>query len=358
MKSLLSFFISDTGAVFAFLVQRVDGEEQIQTFKLNATLAEINRVIQNMRKTIAGLIHDPNGLTVDTINQINMGDFDLLGQQILTQALQEALSNTKSLYIVPFGSLHYLPIHAMPFKDKRLIDYMPTAYLPAASLLPLLVSSSSDRPMSGRFLGVGVDAYERDGAFRRELNKIRETGLWDKSHCTLLKGENATRERVLEGVASYDVIHFSTHGFFSEINPMDSGVLLYSEKENGMGSDYPENILTANDLQGQSLSAELIVMSACVTGQSENHPGDELMGLSRSIIMAGAKSMILSLFPIFKAVTVHPDTHFGYFYEDWRKKGMTKSLAFQRYIQRIKQHHLFSHPFFWFSFIYIGALDE
>lgn len=42
----------------------------------------------------------------------------------------------------------------------------------------------------------------------------------------------------------------------------------------------------------------MVTLSACDTGISENKPGDELIGLSRSLLYAGANSLILSLWPV------------------------------------------------------------
>ena len=101
-------------------------------------------------------------------------------------------------------------------------------------------------------------------------------------------------------------------------------------------------------------------MSGCVTGNSENKPGDELIGLTRALIYAGAKTLIVSLFHTFKQITAKyltPNIRFAKFYQLWKKENMSKGQAFQEYIKIIKSQEEYRHPYYWFQFILVGNLD-
>ena len=93
--------------------------------------------------------------------------------------------------------------------------------------------------------------------------------------------ENPSIETVLQNLDA-DILHFSCHGYFDNENPLESKTVL---------KDYEE--LTAKDLlclgePYHKIIADLVTLSACNTGLSGYRSGDELIGLSRSLIYAGA----------------------------------------------------------------------
>ena len=82
-------------------------------------------------------------------------------------------------------------------------------------------------------------------------------------------------------------VHMAAHGFFRPDNPMFSGIRL------GGGS-----YLTLYDLYNLKLPAELVALSACVSGVSVIAAGDELLGLARGLFRAGAASLLLALWEV------------------------------------------------------------
>ena len=108
-------------------------------------------------------------------------------------------------------------------------------------------------------------------------------------------------------------IHFATHGFVGSDYP--KGVLLLTpDADAGDGqccnardeccaSDEPcrinctAGLLSAEELARSQLSARLVVLSACQTGQGEVK-GEGLVGLSRAIIQAGVPCSVLSLWAV------------------------------------------------------------
>jgi len=355
MKKALLEFLQTDNELYAFLVT----PKAFQVFTLPVRKIEIISVVQGIRNFHLNRGSQISGILMKEVQAFSMDAFMELGRRIFSPELQNALADIGGLYIVPYQDLHYLPLHAMPFGTGYLIDHMEVAYLPAASLLPYLSRRPEHRPEMQRFLGVGVDAYDLNGAFNREVSHIRDVQIWTDGSIKLLRGKEANKVAVLSHLAQFQIIHFSTHGYFSARDPLESGLLLYTDEEQFQVQERERTdlILSAYDLRRLKLTAELVTMSGCVTGQSEHHPGDELLGLSRSLLFSGAKGMILSLFASFKAVTAHPETHFGVFYRYWIGDGMTRSAAFRAYILRIKSEPAFAHPLFWFPYIYIGSID-
>jgi CHAT domain-containing protein len=91
----------------------------------------------------------------------------------------------------------------------------------------------------------------------------------------------------LDALARAEYVHLACHNRFSAEDPMRSGLLL-SDGE-----------LTAAELAAAPLRARLVVLSACQTGVTVAHPGDELMGLVRALLYAGAPAVIVSLWNVF-----------------------------------------------------------
>jgi CHAT domain-containing protein len=99
-------------------------------------------------------------------------------------------------------------------------------------------------------------------------------------------GEAAT-ENVLQTYGpSSKSVHIATHGYFRQDNPMFSSIRL--------GASH----LSLYDMAHLQLPVELVVLSGCATGLNVVTPGDELMGLVRGLLQAGAQSLVLSLWDV------------------------------------------------------------
>jgi len=161
--------------------------------------------------------------------------------------------------------------------------------------------------------------------------------------------ENPIKDQILQNMNA-DILHFSCHGYFDNKDPLESGILLKDEQK-----------LTAKDFLSLSddkrINADLVILSACDTGISENKPGDELLGLSRSLIYAGAKSLILSLWPVSSQAAKEMMVEF---YKNL-KRGDTKAAALQKSQLDLRERwsekygkEEGGHPYFWAPFILIG----
>jgi CHAT domain-containing protein/tetratricopeptide (TPR) repeat protein len=163
------------------------------------------------------------------------------------------------------------------------------------------------------------------------------------------------------GCHSPRILHLATHGFFLEDQKHDPnrpsrdlGVLAGLTDDMGRLADpLPENpllrsglalagantwlrhgslpeeaedgLLTAEDVSGLDLLAtELVVLSACETGLGEVHTGEGVFGLRRAFVLAGAKTLIMSLWKV-------PDLATGVlmerFYENILNRGLGRSEA-------------------------------
>lgn len=192
---------------------------------------------------------------------------------------------------------------------------------------------------------------------------------------TTLTGKTA-KESTIKSISSPSVLHLATHGFFAEDieqnsdksfwgmnkeqaieNPMlRSGVLLAGAENTIKGKYDPKlgtenGILTAYEVQQMDLdSTELVVLSACETGLGEIKNGEGVYGLQRAFRIAGAKSIIMSLWKVDDQAT---QLFMTSFYENWLS-GKTKREAFKTAQEILKKNLRYSHPYYWGAFVMIG----
>ena len=130
-------------------------------------------------------------------------------------------------------------------------------------------------------------------------------------------------EKKLKSARSPLILHLATHGFFLEDrdvkpnresrsdydNPLlRSGLALAGantfKKGGSLPDDAEDGILTAEDVSGMDLlGTELVVLSACKTGLGEIKTGEGVFGLRRAFMLAGAKTLVMSLWKLSDVAT-------------------------------------------------------
>lgn len=184
----------------------------------------------------------------------------------------------ETLWLVPDGPLHGLPLHAVEVDGAPLGERNPLCVTPSASLL---------RQRLGR---------ERESGVRRALIMADPDGDLPHAraeahligallpHAEVHTGSSATRRRLLERLGSepYDVLHLACHYGFDRTQPAGSAVRL------------AEGRLTVEDFLSVRLDASLVVVSGCETGGQQYRKGNELIGLTRALLHAGARAVIVS----------------------------------------------------------------
>jgi CHAT domain-containing protein len=102
-----------------------------------------------------------------------------------------------------------------------------------------------------------------------------------------LIGPEARYRTVRERLASAAVIHLATHGIVDGLSPLGSSILLADGAT-----------LTVAELLSLRMAADLVVLSACQTGTGTSPGGEELLGLARGLLAAGARAAVVSLWPV------------------------------------------------------------
>jgi CHAT domain-containing protein len=151
-----------------------------------------------------------------------------------------------------------------------------------------------------------------------------------------LVGDAATRAAFAAAAAGRRIVHVAAHARFRADNPMLSS-LAFADGE-----------LTFYDVFGLRLGADLVTLSGCDTGAIAVETGDELHGLMRGFLYAGAPSLLLSLWPADDAATAE---FMGEFYARVRA-GETKREALRSAQREVMRRH--AHPYYWAPFSLIG----
>ncbi|AOR30024.1 hypothetical protein BFF78_02090 [Streptomyces fodineus] len=207
-----------------------------------------------------------------------------LSQQV-TEPMGAFLRPDDLVVLVPHGTLHALPLHALPVGGEPLASRNPVVHIPAAGLLPLCQSPAKGTGRLDTCAAFGV-TYEAEAAAVAELfgdEYVPAAGL--------------TADAIAARAAGRDVLHFSCHARFDAADPLGSGLCL-SPGDPGETDDATGTMLTVRDIMAMRLRHELITVSACETGVQEALDGDELIGLTRAFLYAGARAVVASLWPV------------------------------------------------------------
>jgi len=242
------------------------------------------------------------------------------------------------LLVVAHGALHYLPWSALRDGKGFLVDRLSLRQLPSASVMQYLSGRKSAAQREMLILGdpdLGDPALDLPGA-EAEARAIK--GIWPGAAIYTRKA--ATKAAIEQDGGLYRMIHVAAHGEFRSDQPLASGILLSPS-----GTD--DGRLTAGDLYGMRLNAELVTLSACETGMGAVLSGDDVVGLTRGLLYAGAGNIVATLWPVSDAETTFLMTSF---YRNL--KMMPKEDALRR--AQLETRARYPHPFYWSGFQLTG----
>jgi CHAT domain-containing protein/tetratricopeptide (TPR) repeat protein len=169
-------------------------------------------------------------------------------------------------------------------------------------------------------------------------------------------GDRATKRAILQKMPSSRIIHLATHGLLDELRGLNSAIALAPDPPSSPpyqgGRGKVNGFLTAEEILDTKikLNAELVVLSACDTGRGKI-TGDGIVGLSRSLISAGVKSVVVSLWSVPDAPTAFLMTEF--YRQMQQQPDKARSLR-KAMLTTMKQH---PNPKDWAAFTLIGQAD-
>jgi CHAT domain-containing protein len=288
----------------------------------------------------------------------------------------------KRLLIVGDGALHTLPFAALPIPGRAgspvpLIAEHEILSLPSASALVMLRQEPAAGPRSpvtvavladpvfqaadprvapgalaaaDRLRGGGVadgGRFDRLPSSRREAEEI--LALVPPGRRLAALGFAANRRTVLSGrLAPYRIVHFATHGVLDSRYPELSGIVLSRIDEQGRPRD---GFLGVHDIYRLHLPADLVVLSACETARGQEVPGEGLIGLTRAFFSAGARRVLVSLWPVRDRATAELMRRF---YGEMLRNGRSPAAALRAAQDGLRREPGWEEPHDWAGFILQG----
>lgn len=238
------------------------------------------------------------------------------------------LEGAAQLIISPQGSLYNVPFVALFDAQEYLGDRCHITLTPSASVYFHCIRQAKAPSKSLCAFGVGQDLP----SVHTELAAVGACA----EDAELYLDAEATLATFLTKAPRAEVVHIAAHGDFRPDNPSFSSLYL---QDGG---------ISARDLYETKLQASLVVLSACHSGRVSRFHGDELAGLARGFLDAGARSLVSALWPTKDAQTAQ---FMGYFYE-----GLSEALSIAEALHRaqrsLREHH--PNPYFWAAFSVMG----
>jgi CHAT domain-containing protein len=310
----------------------------------------------------------------------------------LWQPLQPLLNGVEHLLIAPDGLLNLIPFAALPDAAGRyLIERYAISYLSSGRDL-LRLQTSAPAPASAPLV-IADPLFGEPGALthapanpvaqtvalqgRRsvttggELNEVYFAPLFGSAQeahtiktlfheATVLTGAQAT-EAALKQVNAPRLLHIATHGFFladtdkrptANVNPLlRSGLALAQANLRKQNTEGEDGILTALEAAGLNLwGTRLVTLSACDTGLGEVRNGEGVYGLRRAFALAGAETLLMSLWPVSDLVTRELMTVYYINLQRGQGRGAALRTAQLQLLKRSDRRA----PYYWASFIQAG----
>ena len=232
------------------------------------------------------------------------------------------------LIVVPHESLHCVPFHALYDGASYLVDAFAVSYAPSASIYVQCCQKRVNQAGGSLILGV---PDRRAPGIREEIQSVART----LPEPEVLVGRRANTKSLQEKGPRSRLIHIATHGFFRQDNPIFSGIRL------------GDTFLTLYDLYRLRLPADQITLSGCSTGANVIAAGDELFGLMRGLLSAGARSLLLTLWDVNDSSTA---MFMKIFYSLFHRSN--RASALREAMQAVREKY--PHPYYWAPFVLVG----
>ena len=239
---------------------------------------------------------------------------------------------TQSLAIVPHGLLHQIPFHALYDGQTYLIDHFEISYAPSTSVLALCQKRPYRPPQQGVIFG------QPDPLIPAVTEEVKAVASQFPQSYTYLN-EAATIAAVRQQLthAPPDFLHFACHGLFRADNPIFSSLKLH------------DGWLTAADVLAFNLRDTLVTLSACESGRMQVDAGDEVLGLARAFLGAGAAGLVVSLWVVEDQSAA---TLMSNWYTNLTEANMQPVAALRA--AQLTQKERGSHPYYWAPFVLMG----
>lgn len=261
------------------------------------------------------------------------------------------------LIIIPTGRMGVIPFEVLLKKtsgeDYKALPYLLQEYsirYEFSAGLALQKKSKSKSITSALFCAP-VTFPENAGlpslpGTETEVNTISSLFRQKNISSSVYLNNQANEANIKSGsLKNFSLVHLATHGVVDEKSPELSRIFLQTE------TDAEDGNLFAGEIYNLQLDADLVALSACQTGLGKISKGEGVIGLSRALVYAGAKNIIVSFWSVADESTAQLMTGF------YKQLLENPSINYSRDLRNAKLQLLngkYSAPYYWAPFILIG----
>lgn len=235
-------------------------------------------------------------------------------------SVQDGLKTKKRLVVLLDGAMYRIPFDLLPLDGHALVESKSVRMVPSLRYLVWARGESQQQAATGFFAladpvfttqslipGLTQETpasatVTRGGQWVRSFAPLPDTRTEVEAIAALFNGESVrvllgqdARESALKklDLRDYRYLHIATHGFGGgEVPGISEPALAFSDESDQDG------VLLASEAEQLRLRTDLTVLSACRTGVGEIYPGEGVIGLSRSFLLAGSRSVLVSLWEV------------------------------------------------------------
>ncbi|HEV2581991.1 MAG TPA: CHAT domain-containing protein, partial [Ktedonobacteraceae bacterium] len=306
-------------------------ERLISLWRVNLDLAAQASGARDRAQAFAGLQENSLGL----LQRL----YDLL-----LRPVSSALGSCEHLTVVPYGMLHYVPFHCLFDGVQFLIEQLDVSYLPAAALMEICHQrgqrAEANRIPLKKSLVMGLTDGGRLAFAMQEAEAVaKQLG----APCIL--NQDATTSLLREVGASSPIVHIAAHGL-SRLDAPNFSYIKLADRQ----------LSTIEVFNLDLSSCTLVTLSACETGRAIVGGLDEVIGLGRGFLYAGAASLLPTLWKVDDASSAElMEMFYQALLSDYGKAAALAG-AQRAFLARARTSILpyRVHPYFWAGFHLIG----
>lgn len=303
---LFYHFEKDTLHIWCFSQYKIEAYEFIKI-----TLKELTDLEVNLKESLRFSSSAQRGAKM-TNKGLNLSADEYITKTsgvLFPKSVADVLKTKKYLLILPSVNIGSFPFYILkPWKDSMaLIDKLAIAILPSFS--DLLRFNNINQSLFNGYVSYDTLIFTPehkslvvgDPTFgeicKNDLDKLpgakkEASVIATKLNTEIITNKDANPQQILNKMALTDLLYFACHGIADTLDPLNESYLLLSDEADKCGK------LTAKMIQKSRLLPNTIVfLSACRTGQGKTHSGG-IIGVSRAFIIAGASSVVMSLWDV------------------------------------------------------------
>ncbi|MBL7844706.1 MAG: CHAT domain-containing protein [Cyclobacteriaceae bacterium] len=344
-SAIISYFIDDSkrnsARLYTYTITR-------KSFRINdkAIPSDYDRSITGLRN---GLFYMGEEVYISTARKLH--------KLLIPPRIPRSVND---LVILPTGRLSVIPFEVLLTKDVKdikapypslpyLVQRYSVRYEFSAGLL--LQKKDKGSTITSALLCAPVTFPANDylndlPGTKEEVNTIQQLFNSKNISAEVLLNTKASETNLkASNLRDYSLVHLATHGIVDENNPELSRIYLQSDSEAEDGK------LFSGEIYNLHLNASLVTLSACQTGLGKISKGEGVIGLSRALVYAGAKNIIVSFWSVADESTAELMTNF------YQLLLEISSSDYSRKLQQAKLKMIdskYAAPYYWAPFILIG----